>query len=116
MADLVWSCFQGWAPVGSGGDQGCGDQESDCRVLTLKVVVSSDFREPGVVWGPLVISVVSRVYIHLPDLIRAMLLISVLCFFCTEMYQSTLGKLFLSSHLVKRTFQDPTPDTMIFWT
>lgn len=52
MADLVWSCFQGWAPVGSGGDQGCGDQESDCRVLTLKVVVSSDFREPGVVWGP----------------------------------------------------------------
>lgn len=60
----------------------------------LKVVVSNDFSTPGVVWGPLVrLCLVSRVYLHLPDLIRAMLLISVLwgfvcvcvCMcFCTE--------------------------------
>lgn len=52
------------------------------------------------------------------------------CFFVLR-YQSTLGKLTLSSHSLKRTFQDPTrvawahhqficpdptPDTMMFWT
>lgn len=70
--------------------------------------------------GPLVrLCLVSRVYLHLPDLICAMLLISVLWFlflflFCVRgffvlRYQSTLGKLTFKLPLSEENIPGPHP-------